>query len=357
MSYPLFTTWPKLKSTLHIEEFADLPTPVEQFNFSHKNSTPIDNLWIKRDDLTHSLYGGNKVRKLEFIIGDAKSQNKNTLVTMGAIGTNHGTATAIFADIHGLNTEVILFDQPVTKTVINNLRIMNHYGAKLKYKKTILASALSYYASSYCASIFSKQKKYHLPAGGSNTIGCISFVNAALELNQQIDDGALPKPDMIICPVGSSGTLAGLTLGMALLKSDIQVIGVRVAPSHLGPIPICTKSSVTSLMNQTYKSLKEKDSSIPNVSLPEIILEDDYYGDGYGVALDAGDKATQVFSDAGLTLESTYTAKAAAATLDLCQAFPDKKILYWHTFNSRELDLGEPSEDLNEEWVNAVLGR
>ena len=87
------------------------------------------------------------------------------------------------------------------------------------------------------------------------------------------------------------------------------------------------------------------------------VIEDDYYGEGYGVALDSGDKASQIFSDAGLTLESTYTAKAAAATLDLCQAFPDKKILYWHTFNSRELDLGEPSENLNEEWVNTLLSR
>lgn len=333
MSHPIFQFWPGLTQTLPVVPFADLPTPVELFAKADSEFSALENLWIKRDDLTNAEYGGNKVRKLEFIVADAQKKNKHTIVTMGATGTNHGVATAVFSRANKLSSRIFLFEQPVTDTVITNLKTMIKYGARLKYRGSILKTALSYYASHLLS-----PGSYHLPAGGSNVMGCIGFVNAALELKQQVERGELPEPDMIVCPVGSSGTLAGLTLGCQLAGMKTEVLGIRVAPSHLGPIAICTAATSQSLMEKTYRHLRAADSTVPALTLKKIQLSDDYYGDGYGVASDEGDVARQAFKTAGIALESTYTAKAAAAALELCRKHPHKTVLYWHTFNSAQQD-------------------
>ena len=333
MIRPIFESYKELDKKLPIVNLADLPTPVETFNIGASHLRNFNNLWIKRDDLTNTLYGGNKVRKLEFILADAKKKNKNTITTFGATGTNHGVATSIFAQQHGLRSKIYLFDQPVTNTVKNNLKLMAKHNAQLIHKGSLLNTALAYYASQ----VF-RGKQYHLPPGGSNIMGCLSFVNAAFELKQQIEQGLLPEPNHIICPVGSSGTLAGLALGCQLAGLKSKVIGIRVAPSHLGIIPICTTETVTSLMNKTYAHLRSLDKSIPKISLNKIHLDDDYYGEGYGFSTEEGDQAITAFEKRGIKLESTYTAKAAAAAIKLCCTDSNTSVLYWHTFNSAKMD-------------------
>lgn len=342
MSRPLFEFYKELDKKLPIIELADLPTPIEKYNTEDISISNLKNLWIKRDDITNATYGGNKVRKLEFILADAKQKDKNTITTFGATGTNHGVATAIFSKELGFDSKVYLFDQPVTNTVKNNLKLMTKHKAKLIHKGSLLNTALSYYASQLFPG-----KQYHLPPGGSNIMGCLSFVNAAFELKQQIENGLVPEPDQIVCPVGSSGTLAGLSLGCQLAGLKSRVIGIRVAPSDLGIIPICTTGTVTSLMNKTYDHLCSLDKSIPKVSLNKIHLDDSYYGEGYGFATDGGDKAIETFENRGIKLESTYTAKAASAAIELCSAKPYETILYWHTFNSAQLDSDLSTDELN----------
>jgi D-cysteine desulfhydrase len=333
MIRPLFECYKGLEKKLPIIELADLPTPIEKFNTELINTSGFKNLWIKRDDLTNTVYGGNKVRKLEFILADAKKKNKNIITTFGATGTNHGVATAIFSSNLGLKSKIYLFDQPISNTVKNNLKLMVKNNAQLIHKGSLLNTALGYYVSQ----LFSC-KQYHLPPGGSNVMGCLSFVNAAFELKQQIEQGQIPEPDHIICPVGSSGTLAGLALGCQLAGLKSKVSGIRVAPSHLGIIPICTTETVMSLMNKTYAHLRSLDKSIPMIRLNKIHLDDDYYGDGYGFSTKEGNQAIQKFDKRGINLESTYTAKAAAAAIKLCSEKPQESVLYWHTFNSAELD-------------------
>lgn len=336
MSHPLFQEYPQLSHHLPVVTLADLPTPVQSLSGllpSNTDTTGSDNLWIKRDDLTNAEYGGNKVRKLEFIIADALRKKKHTIVTMGAIGTNHGVATATFCQKNQLKTQIFLFDQPITNTVIKNLKDMIRQGAQVIYRGSILKTALSYYTSRLLSPC-----SYHLPAGGSNIMGCVAFVNAAFELKQQIEQGVLPEPETIICPVGSSGTLAGLTLGCQLAGLKSEVIGVRVAPSHLGPIAICTAETAQVLMRKTYRYLCELSPSIPRLELREIQLNNDYFAGGYGVSSEAGDEARRIFRASGIELESTYTAKAAAAALAMSYNEPQKNILYWHTFNSAVQD-------------------
>lgn len=341
MIRPIFRFYKGLEKKLPHIDLANLPTPIEKFNTEAINAADLKNLWIKRDDLTNSFYGGNKVRKLEFILADAKQKNKSTITTFGATGTNHGVATSIFAEQFDFQSKIFLFDQPISNTVKNNLKLMTKHKAKLIHKGSLLKTALAY----YCSQLFSSNE-YHLPPGGSNIMGCLSYVNAAFELKQQIEQDKIPEPDHIICPVGSSGTLAGLSLGCQLAGLKSKVIGIRVAPSHLGIIPICTTETVTSLMKKTYAHLCSLDKSIPKISLNKIHLDNDYYGEGYGFSTASGDKAIEIFEQRGVILESTYTAKAAAAAIELCSEKPYESILYWHTFNS-----AEPNSELSKDEI------
>lgn len=331
MSRPLFQYYPGLEKTIPWIELANLPTPVEDFPAGASSQT--SNLWIKRDDKSSDLYGGNKVRKLEFVLAQAMQQGKKELLTFGGIGTNHGVATALFCQQLAIKCKVLLFDQPVTQKVQENLKLMQRFGAELQYRGSMFRAVLSFYG----AKLRNKDDAYYLFAGGSNLAGCISFVNAAFELKQQVDEGLVPEPDLIYCPVGSNSTAAGLALGCQLAGLKSQVVGVRVAPAYLGIFPACTPGTIHALMRQTYKFLKAQDSSIPDVDLSNMKLEENFYGSGYGHPIQAGIDATELFGRAGIELEPTYTAKTAAAVLQRCAAQPGQKVMYWHTYNSADM--------------------
>ena len=352
---PLFTEYPGLEPAITCLELAALPTPVENLALTTSEGRQITNLWVKRDDQTSSIYGGNKVRKLEFVIADLKSKGVRKLVTFGGLGTNHGVATALFCQKAGIECSILLFDQPVTEGVRTNLKLMTRFGAKLERTGSLLKTALRFYARK----TFSPADTYYLNAGGSNEFGAIAFVNAAFELKQQVVEGCLVEPDFIYCPVGSGGTVAGLSLGAQLAGLKSQVVGVRVAPSHLGPIPICTSKTAFSLKKDSYRHLKSSSPELPTLTLNPISLLDSYYGDGYGVPTAETTQTINCFSKGGIDLDHTYTAKAAAAALQCCLDHPDQTILYWHTYNSA--DSSKLVQDVSEQDfpddVRAVLNR
>lgn len=326
MKRPLLQAYPQLQAQLPYIPLAELPTPVEA------KPEIAAQLWIKRDDLSNSIYGGNKVRKLEFILPQVKQKNKKALVSFGAIGSHHGVASAIFAQQFNIPLRFFLFEQAVNGHVQNNLKLMHRFGAKLEYCGSLFKTVAKFYWDQ----LINGRQHYHLFAGGSNLQGCMAFVNAAYELKQQIEQGLLPEPDYIYCPVGSSATLAGLSLGCALAGLSSQVIGVRVAPSHLGPIPACTSRTVSKLQQQSYQFLCQHLPEIKTLKPPKIHLLDEYFGAAYGEATSAGDAAKARFKACNIELESTYTAKAAAAVLEACRQEPQARILYWHTYNSAD---------------------
>ncbi len=319
---PLFDAYPQLKDALPWQQLADLPTPVAPLAGVGANA------WIKRDDLSHAVYGGNKIRKLEFILAEVMAQGREHVITFGATGTNHGVATAMLCQQLGLRCTVLLFDQPASKTVRDNLSRMKKFGAELKFCGSLGHTVLRFYANPLRLS----PKHYFLFAGGSNIAGTLGFINAAFELRQQIEQGQCPMPAKIVVPVGSAATVAGLTIGAAMAGLRTDIVGIRVAPSHLGPIPTCTVATVGQLMKRTCRWLSRNKIALPPIPPPTLI--DTYYGEGYGVRTEEGDRATAKFADCGITLDQTYTAKAAAAYLDSIGASSDAR-LYWHTYNSR----------------------
>ena len=336
---PIFTEYSQLEGRLPWIQLGKFPTPVEQL--THLNHP---GLWIKRDDISSALYGGNKVRKLEFSLAQILSKKKKQVVTIGGIGTNHGLATAIFCQQLGLKCTLLLFRQPVTRLVKQNLKLFHYYGAELVFKGSLLNTALHY-------GLFQRfvyPWANFLYAGGSSVEGTIGFVNAAFELKAQIDDGLLPEPDLIFCPLGTNGTLVGLNLGVRLAGLKSRVVGVRITSSKLGPLNVANETAAGKLMKAVYKRLKAFSPDCPTIKLnaPEILHQ--YMGDGYGHPTEQGREACQrVKENENITLDPVYTSKTFAAVLEYCSqpANTNQNILYWHTYNS--IDLSQQADSVD----------
>ena len=169
-----------------------------------------------------------------------------------------------------------------------------------------------------------------------------------IALKEHIDRGEIPQPAIIMCPLGSGGTLSGLSLGIQLAGLTTEVIGVRVSESHLGPFHACTPKTVKTLMHKTYRFLKQKSRDIPYISLNAPRILDEYFGDGYGFPTEARQKASQMVKEnTDIKLDSTYTAKTVAAVLDYCQWQQERSepVLFWHTYNSVDLSKQADSVD------------
>ncbi len=337
----LIQNFPELQQKLPWIQLGEFPTPVRKLD-----QLGFQNLWMKQDNLSSQIYGGNKIRKLEFVLADALNQKKKHVITMGAIGTNHGLATAIFCQKLRLQCTLLLFRQPISRDVKEKILLFKKYNAAITYKKTKLRAAIALYLTER----IKHPGSYFLYAGGSNPVGTLGFVNAAFELKSQIETGMVPEPAVIFCPVGSNGTLAGLTLGVTLAGLRSKTIGVRVSASHLGPIQVCTPDSVRRLMQSTYRYLRKGYGTIPEIELKAPLILNEYFGDGYGRPTEAGRRACeQAKTKAGVILDPTYTAKTFAAVLDYCRTHTSvsEPVLYWHTYNSVDLaaELDPADED------------
>jgi len=327
----LFRKYPELAQKLPYIGLGVLPTPVHLLEH-----LGIENLWIKRDDLSSPVYGGNKIRKLAFILAEARQRKIRHLITLGGIGTHHGLASVIFSHRMGINCTLLLYYQPVTENVKLVLLMLAKYNARLAYQKSLWRTLASYgmlYRFRYPSA-------YFLYPGGSSALGTIGYVDAALELKEQVDQGILPEPEVIICPLGSGGSLAGLALGLQLSGMNTRVVGVRVIASHLGPFQACTSATVAGQMKNAYAYLKKRGRDLPDIALNAPLVLDDYFGGGYGRPTQAGSSAYHLMrTNEGILLDPTYTAKTFAAVLDFCRSQRRDRhpVLYWHTYNSVDL--------------------
>ncbi len=338
----LFREYPELEKEIPWISLGTYPTPIRQLQ-----RLGDGNLWIKRDDLSSPIYGGNKIRKLEFILANAKRRNTRQVITFGGIGTNHGLATAIFCSHLDITCKLLLFWQPVTAHVQQNLLLFGKYNTQLVYKKTLWRTVIGYYLTER----IKHPGAYFIYAGGSSIVGTIGYVNAAYELKAQVNRGEIPSPAVIICPLSSGGTLGGLALGVQLAGLNTRVIGIRVAQSYLGPFHACTAKTVKTLMNKTYALLRNACRQIPDISLEPPQIKHDYFGDGYGFPTAEGNEAYHIarkYED--LRLDPTYTAKTFAAVLDygLRPRETPGPILFWNTYNSIDLSNLAASVDYRE---------
>lgn len=297
------------------------PTPVERLDALSCGNAE---LWVKRDDLTHPLYGGNKVRKLERLFAEARRRGKTRLVTVGAAGSHHVLATTVFGRREGFEVDAILVPQRRTVHVVTNLRADLAQGLRPIGRRTYVGAALT-------ALIRWGRDAYLVPMGGSNVVGSMGYVGAALELEAQVAAGAMPEPDWAIVTVGSGGTAAGLAAGLALTKLRTRVLGVMVAP------PAFAIGALTRWLARRCHA--RAGGRAARDAIARLTLRAEYMGAGYGEPTSRGEAATRRAAQVGLTLDPTYTAKAFAAALDEVERSTSNKrvLLYWHTLSSAPL--------------------
>jgi len=309
------------------------PTPVERLR-------PLGRrlgceLWIKRDDLSGERYGGNKVRKLELLLGAAVRRGCRAIVTAGGIGSNHVVATAYYGRQLGLPTHAVLVAQPPTAVTRDNLELIRRLAAGLDAaRRPLLPLTMLRVAAGL-------PRPALIGPGGSSPLGCLGHVLAAFELARQIERGELPPPERIVVASGSGGTLVGLWIGLAMARVQAEVVGVRVVEPLLCNELLLRLMAARTLallraLQRSAPAAAQRRAPVPSLAslLPRLRLVGDQLGAGYGSPTPAAERAVAELAEIGLRLETTYTGKAMAHLL----AHPPRgrRVLFWHTYNSRD---------------------
>lgn len=293
-------------------------------------------LWVKRDDLSSAIYGGNKVRKLELLLHAARASGCKKLLTIGAAGSHQVVATAIYGSRYGFEVEAIVVPQPSSPHARRNLCVALAHGLHPTASSTwALAPPL--------LAMHWQRGTYVIPLGGSSALGSLGFVTAAQELAAQIKAGELPEPDVVVVALGSGGTAAGLAVGFEQAGMRTRVVGIAVSP----PVP---------LLRHLTRHLARKTALLAGLSRAEasravarIEVDGRWIGRGYAYPTRDGEQATREASGVGLTLDSTYTAKAFAGALARLRTGAEAHVLFWHTLSSAPLVApsgGDVGEDL-----------
>jgi L-cysteate sulfo-lyase len=299
---------------------AQLPTPVMRA-VRLGTAIGLDDLWVKRDDNTGLCLGGNKVRKLEYLMGDALQRGADVIITTGAPQSNHCRLTAAAAAACGVEAHLVFAGPPVD-VVQGNLLLDRLLGATWSF--TADGQTADDCMAQRAAELTAEGRTpYVIPLGGSNGLGALGYVAAAFEMLQQMraDD---VEPSAIVCAASSCGTLAGLALGAQLAQSDARIVGISVSRSAQD------RSETTwRLMMQAAGILGVRCSKM----LPAIV--DDYVGEGYGIpsvlsaeALDLAARTT------GLILDPVYTAKAFGGLIGEVRRGAirrDERVVFVHT--------------------------
>jgi 1-aminocyclopropane-1-carboxylate deaminase/D-cysteine desulfhydrase-like pyridoxal-dependent ACC family enzyme len=337
----LFSNYPKLADHIPYLKLGNLPTPIL---FLKKLSQQVNaSVYLKHDGFTNtssSMFGGNKIRKLEFLLADALTRGAESVLTFGAAGSNHVVATACYAKAVGLKCIAMLKKQPNAHVVRRNLLLMRHFNTELHLSPSdemrSLQTIATFIENKNNQNIF----PYFIPTGGSTPIGILGYVNAAFELKKQIADGLMPEPDYIYVSAGSFGTMVGLLLGIKTAGLKAQLKPILVEPLD----KFETEQDIIKLFKETNQLLHNNDQSFPlfNITIDELNLNTDFTGSGYGQFTKDGKKAIEIiYKTEGIKLDGTYTAKAFAALLynitnDIISK--DKTILFWNTFCSDDFD-------------------
>ena len=321
---------------MHLARFprirlAHLPTPLEPL--PRLSEALGVELWIKRDDCTGLAGGGNKTRKLEFLLGDAFEQGADTLVTQGAVQSNHVRQTAAAAAAHGLACEVILEERTGSKAhdyVANGNVLMDRlFGAGVRFVPG--GSDMPAELETTAAEVRARGgRPYIIPGGGSNPVGALGYVDCAREIVVQADELDM-QVDRIVTATGSAGTHAGLVAGLAVMGADIPVLGIGVR----APKPK-QEANVLKLAQETAVLLGRPDA----VTDAMVVADCDYVGEGYGLIDGAVIEALKLAARTdGIVLDPVYTGKAMKGLIALARAgrFEGETVVFLHTGGAQGL--------------------
>lgn len=307
------------------------PTPVEAMQATSRRLGR--DVWVKREDRTSPIYGGNKVRKLAYLLGDAAARRADTLITAGALGSHHVLATATHGARFGFRVHACLSPQPFTDHVEANLRADLAAGAHL-HRIPHVALAPPMMAALALAERRHGRVPYTIPHGGSSPVGTIGYVEVGVELARQMDARILPEPDVVYVAMGSAATAVGLAIGLAASGLHVPIRAVRVT-SRI----VANRARVRHLVDDTVHLLSRFDPRFPRIesiaaSLVQIV---DANTGGYGAVSDATRRATDLAREDAIALDPTYTAPTIARLVDDSVRGEVGRALYVHTLSSADL--------------------
>lgn len=334
MTDHLAAAYPRLAARLPKAPLADLPTPVSTQRLP--TATGWRDVSIKHDDLTATLYGGNKLRKLEYLLRRALDRGAARVATFGTVASNHALATTLYAAAVGLPCTCLLSHQTRTPACAVQLGLHLAHGTELVYFGGPRAARVE-----VMREYLQGRHTWAIPPGGSSWLGAVGFVNAGLELASQVQAGAIVAPDRVYVANGTMATAAGLALGLALAGLGAEVQAIRV--TH---VSVSNPHAMRRLIAKTASLMCRLDPDLP-ADLADCVrlrFRDEFFGGGYAHTTPATDRAVaRARDELGMRLETTYTGKAMAALLDDLDkpAFAAQSMLFWNTFNSRPLGADE----------------
>ena len=307
-----------------VNNLGHYPTPLEPWPLLGQHLQC--ELWAKRDDLIGLAFGGNKTRKLDYIVDHALKMGADWLLTTGAPQSNHCRQTAAAAARNGLGCTLLL-GGPGIRNVTGNLLLDYVLGAEVEWTTTEMHhrdEALRTIA----ARLEERGKKpWTVPLGGSNHLGVWAFVEAIKELKEQLSQLDLSPPDIIIIPSSSGGTQAGLVLGIALSGWQTRVLGVSVD---------LKRADLHSVVTRCIDSAQANHPSLASLQVPELWIDDDMTEQEYA-SFPTEELETLVHTarTQGVLLDPVYTGRAFTGLTRAATADPtllkNKKVLFWHT--------------------------
>jgi D-cysteine desulfhydrase family pyridoxal phosphate-dependent enzyme len=305
------------------EPLAFLPTPLHPLK-NLGESLGLNNLWIKRDDQTGAAFGGNKTRKLEYVVGDAKKNKADTLVTVGGVQSNHCRQTAAVAASMGMRCILLLAgEEPETYT--GNVLLNRFMGAEMKFFPDESFMTLNTRMDEIMNTLTEfGLTPYAIPAGAAMPVGIVPYALAMKELKVQFEEHDT-FPEKIIVAAGTGGTVAGLIIGAHMLDIDVDIIGVTVSASAED-----LTERIKDLIERTIDKYPELEPFKPTINVDESFL-----GKGYGVLEDGVVSSLEMFAKVeGIILDPVYTGKAGLALIRMALAgeiSADTPTLFYHT--------------------------
>jgi D-cysteine desulfhydrase/L-cysteate sulfo-lyase len=310
-------------------DLAHLPTPIEPLDrLSAALGGP--RIWVKRDDCTGLATGGNKTRKLEFLLADAQLKNADTVITVGAIQSNHARQVAAGCARLGFRCVLVLLDAvphraPVYR-VLGNVLLDRLFGAEIR----IVPEAEN--VGAVLDTIAGEMREqgrhpYVIPLGGSNGLGAIAYATAFLEAAEQLKELDDP-PEIIVLPTVSGGTLAGLTLGAALAGWSGKIVGICAGDN--------AERAVQRVRAPQHAAAEILGLDSNDVAEIPVVVDDRFVGEGYGIPTSQSVQAIELLARTeGLLLDPVYTSKAMAGLCALVREHhfdPSvQSLLFWHT--------------------------
>ncbi|MBU1008074.1 pyridoxal-phosphate dependent enzyme [Candidatus Dependentiae bacterium] len=326
---------PALQTKIPYISLSNAPTPVKKLSRLGEN-IGVGALYFKDDGLNAQPFGGNKIRKLEFLFADAIYSGAKSVITIGDAGSNCVLATLAQAKRVGFeDVYCLLGPQLNTSYVRRNLLLDLSYGGIIKYYESEATQSKAIVKLSETLRE-KKQFPYIVSWGATCPIGFLGYMNAAIELKEQIARGELPEPDYIYVPLGSAGTAGGLILGAQLAGLKCKVIPVAI--SGLGGSAYYRTERLAERINEAIDFFVKLDPTFPikNVLPSELEHRENFANYVYAEVIeDVSKELRKLFDFEGIKLEGTYTGKALAVMLsDIAgdESLRNKNILFWNTF-------------------------